>query len=52
MSGLRDSTGQSRIDIGHDVELCVQWEVSSNMDFAISSIFRWESGCRKALVLY
>jgi len=34
MSGLRDSTGQSRLDIGHDVELCVQWEVSSNMDFA------------------
>jgi hypothetical protein len=33
MSRLRDSTGQSGNEIGHDVELRVQWEVSSNMDF-------------------
>ncbi len=32
-SGLRDSTGGSGNDIGHDVEFRVQWAVSSNMDF-------------------
>ena len=32
-SGLRDSTGGSGNDIGHDVELRVQWAVSKNLDF-------------------
>ena len=34
-SGLRDSTGGSGNNLGHDVELRVQWAVSSNMDFDV-----------------
>jgi hypothetical protein len=34
-SGLRDSTGRSGNDIGHDVEFRVQWAVGNNMDFDV-----------------
>lgn len=32
-SGLRDSTGQSGISLGQDVDLQVQWIVNSNLEF-------------------
>ena len=34
-SGLKDSTGGSGNNLGHDVELRAQWAVSTNMDFDV-----------------
>jgi len=34
-SGLRDSSGGSGSDIGHDLEFRVQWAVSQNLDFDV-----------------
>lgn len=34
-SGLRDPTGQSGNNIGHDLELRVQWSLNNNLDFDV-----------------
>ena len=42
-SGLRDSTGGSGNNLGHDVELRLQWALSNNMDFDVGYV-HWFKG--------